>query len=197
MLEAILKIGRPDGWWNRKVPIARISLAVGVLLVGLYVWGAYGDSIGSIVWGVRHQRTATFRGQTLQLPWFWREEEWTNYNEFELTRSDRGLAFSSSVTVTYENSAPGDVQKSVERMKNNNAQALKVPGWFYDNYEGDDFSKTHYACLEQGFKWSPILSVDCFSRDGRWSVRMFGSKQTRREFEMILRGVASMGNPSK
>jgi hypothetical protein len=170
---------------------------VGVLLAGLYVWGNYGDLISSIVWGVRHKRTVSFRGQTLRVPWFWREEEWTNYNEFELTRRYRGFAIPSSVTVRYENSAPGDVEKRVELMKSNNAQALKVPGWFYDDYEGDDFSRTHYMCLAQGFKWSPILGVDCFSRDDRWSVSMFGLKQTRPELQMILRGVASMGNPTK
>jgi hypothetical protein len=197
MLEAIVKIGRPNGWWNRKVPLARISLIVGLLLAGLYVWSAYGDLIGSIAWGVRHRRTVSFRGQTLQVPWFWREEKWINYNEFELTRSYSGFAIPSSVTVRYENSGPGDVQKRLERMRINNAQALKVPGWFYDDYEGDNFSKAHYLCVEQGVRWSPIQAVDCFSRDGRWSVRMFGLKQTRREFEMILRGVASMGNPTK
>jgi len=155
-----VKIGRPDGWWNRKVPIARISLIVGLLLAGLYVWGAYGDLIGSIAWDVGHQRTVSFRGQTLQVPWFWREEEWTNYNEFELKRNYRGFAIPSSVTVRYENSAPGDVQKRVERMRSNNAQTLKVPGWFYDDYEGDDFNRTHYACLEQGLRWSPFFALD-------------------------------------
>lgn len=192
-----MKIGRPDGWWNRKVPIARICLVVGVLLAGLYVWGNYGDLISSIVWGVRHKKTVSFRGQTLQVPWFWREEEWTNYNEFELTRSYRGFAIPSSVTVRYENSTSADVQKRVEMMKSNNARAIKVPGLFYEDYEGDDFTRTHYMCLAQGLKWSPILGVDCFSRDGRWSVMIFGLKQARPEFQMILRGVASMGNPTK
>jgi hypothetical protein len=192
-----VKIGRSDGWWNRRVPIVRIFFIVGVLLAGLYVWGAYGDLIGSIVWDIRHQRMVSFRGQTLQVPWFWREEEWINYNEFELTRGYRGFAIPSSVTVRYENSTPGEIQQRVEIMKNNNMQTLKVPGWFYGDYEGDDFSRTHYTCLEQGLRWSPILAVDCFSRDGRWSVRMLGLKQTRPEFQIILRGVASMGNPTK
>lgn len=192
-----MKIGRPDGWWNRKVPIVRISLIVSALVVGLYSWFAYGDWISGIAWGVHHQRTASFRGQTLQVPWFWREEEWTNYNEFELTRSYRGLAFSPTVTVRYENFAPGDVQRTVESMRNLNARRPQMPGSFYGNYEGDDFSRTHYVCLDQGSIWSPILIVHCFSRDGRWMVDMIGSKQTRSEFEMILRGVASMGNPTK
>jgi len=192
-----VKIGRPDSWWNRRVPIARISLIVGALLVGFCLWVVYRDLIASIVWGVRHQRTASFRGQTLQVPWFWREEEWTNYNEFELTRGYLRPAFSSSVTVRYENTAPSDVQRRVESKRNVHARMPQVPGSFYGDYEGDDFSRAHYVCLDEGFTWSPLLIVDCFSRDGRWSVGMFGLKQSRREFEMILRGVASMGNPTK
>jgi len=192
-----VKIGRPDSWWNRRVPIARICLIVGVLLAGLYVWGAYGGLIDSVAWGVRHQLMASFRGQTLKVPWFWREEEWVNYNEFELTRPYGGFVVPSSVTVRYEDIAPGDVQKRMEIMKRNNAQALsRVPGWFYDDYKGDDFSRTNYVCLEQGLMRSSIFAVDCFSRDGRWSVRIFGSRQSQSEFELILRGVASMGNPT-
>jgi hypothetical protein len=195
-----LKIGRPDRWWNRKVPIARISLAVGVLLAGLYVWGFYGDSIRSIVWGIRYQRTASFRGQTLQVPWFWREKTWTNYNEFEVTRQYGGLAFSSDVTVRHQNISPEDVQRTVGRMKrmsDESAQKFQIPDLFYKDYEGNDFTRTHYLCMERGLSGSPMLFVECYSRDGRWNVSIVGLKQTRSEFEMILRGVASMGNPSK
>jgi hypothetical protein len=193
----ILKIGRPDGWWNSKVPIGRMILVAGVFLAGLFVWGAFGDLIGSVVWGIRHQHTASFRGQTLQLPWFWREEEWINYNEFELNRSYGRLAIPSSVTVRYENIAPEDIQKRIEIMKSDFAGVVKVSGWFDDDYEGDAFTKTRYVCHEKGYTWSPVLIVNCFSRDGRWSVDMLGSRQTRLEFEMILRGVASMGDPTK
>jgi hypothetical protein len=196
MSEAIVKIGRPDSWWNRKVPIMQISFIVVALLVGFYTWLAYGDLIHSTVWGVRHRRMASFRGQTLQVPWFWQEEDWANYNEFELTRSYSGFTVPSKVTVKYEDSAPRDVQKIVERLRSS-AQANKIPGWFYNDYEGDDFSRGHYLCLEQGAKGTAILAVDCFSRDGHWSVRIFGLKQTRREFQMILRGVDSMGTPTK
>jgi hypothetical protein len=196
-LEATLNIGRSDGWWNRKVPIARICLIAGVLLAGLYVWGNYGDLIENVAWGARHQKTVSFRGQTLKVPWLWREEEWINYNEFELTRSYRGFPIPSPVTVRYENIAPGDIQRRMEIMRNSSTQSLKVPDWFYNDYEGGDFTKAHYVCQEQSVRWSPLLIVNCFSRDGRWTVDMFGLKQTRPEFETILRGEASMGNPTK
>jgi hypothetical protein len=99
--------------------------------------------------------------------------------------------------VRYENTTLDDFQKRVERMREANARPFPVPGRFSNDYEGDDFSRTHFICLDQGFSWSPMLHVNCFSRDGRWSVSMLGLQQTRPEFEMILRGVASMGTPSK
>ena len=192
-----MKIGRSDGWWNRRVPIMRISLLVVVVLAGFYVWGAYGDLIESVVWGVRHQRTVSFRGQTLRVPWFWREEVWTNYNEFELTRSYSGLAFSPTVTVRYENSASENVQGEVDGIRKLYARISQVRGSFSGDYEGDNFSKTHYVCLEKGAKPTPVIFVTCFSRDGRWMVRMIGLRQSLPDFEMILRGVASMGNLTK
>jgi hypothetical protein len=195
-----VKIGQPDRWWNRRVPIARIGLIVVVALVSFYFWVFYGDLIGNVLWGVRYQRTASFRGQTLQVPWFWREEEWTNYNEFDLSRASRDPRLFSSVTITYENITPSDAQRRVELMRHQFTQLpqmSRVSGYFYGNYESDDFSRAQYLCLDQGFKWSPNLRVTCFSRDGRWRVAMFGSNQTRSEFEIILHGVASMGNPTK
>ena len=192
-----MKLGRLDGWWNRRVPIAQICLIVGVLLAGLYVWSAYGDLISSIVWGVRHKRTVSFRGQALRVPWFWREEVWTNYNQFELTRSNSGLAFNPTVTVRYENSEPENAQGEVDGIRKLYARISQVPSSFYGDYEGDNFSKTHYVCLEEQSKLTPVTFVTCFSRDGRWMVRMIGLRQILPDFEMILRGVASMGNPTK
>ena len=110
-----MKIGRPDAWWNGKVPIVRISVIVGVVVCGFYGWVIYGDLISSVAWGIRHQRMASFRGQTLQVPWLWREEKWANYDEFQLSRSYGALALGPTVTVRYENSGPDDVQKEGEQ----------------------------------------------------------------------------------
>ena len=192
-----MRIGRPDAWWNRKIPIVRICVIAVAVFCGFYVWVAYGNLIGSIVWGVRHQRMANFRGQTLQIPWFWREEKWAHYDEFELTRSYGGLVFFSSVTVRYENSGPDDVQREVNNFSKIYPRLSQQPGSFYGDYEGDDFTKAHYVCLENGARPSEVIFVHCFSRDGRWVVSMSGLQRSRSEFEMILRGVAAMGNPSK
>jgi hypothetical protein len=189
-----MKIGRPDGWWNRKIPIARIGLITVALFLGFYIWAAYGDLIGTVLWDIRHQRNASFRGQSLRLPWLWREEEWTNYNEFNLKRNRCRLDLPALVTVTYEGATPGDMERMWLSMKSLLVNPpSSVPGWLNPEYEGDDFNRTRYACFQRG----AILSVNCFSRDGRWIVNFFGSRQNLPEFEMILRGVASMGNPTK
>jgi hypothetical protein len=197
MLEAMLKIGRPDRWWNRNVSIVRIGVIAVAVVCGFFVWAIYGDLIGSVAWGVRHQRTASFRGQTLQVPWFWREEKWANYNEFTLSRSYSGLVLSPSVTVRYENSAPDDVQRRVNNFSKFYAQTSQQPDSYFGDYEGGDFTKAHYVCLENGARHTEVIFVDCFSRDGRWVVSMFGLQRSRSEFEMILRGVVAMGNQSK
>jgi hypothetical protein len=125
-----MKIGRPDGWWNRKIPIARIGLIAAALFLGFYIWAAYGDLIGTVLWDIRHQRTASFRGQTLRLPWLWREEEWTNYNEFNLKQSRGRLVLPASVTVTYEGATPGDMEKMCLSMKSHLVNPpSSVPGW--------------------------------------------------------------------
>jgi hypothetical protein len=193
-----MRIGRPDGWWNRKIPIARIGLIAVALFLGFYIWGAYGDLIGTVFWDIRHQRTASFRGQTLRLPWLWREEEWKNYNKFDLERNRGRLDLPALVTITYEGAKPGDMERMWLSIKNHLVNPpFSVPGRLNPEYEGDDFNRTRYVCLQNGSNWSPILWVQCFSRDGRWTVDFFGSRQSLPEFEMILRGVTSMGNPTK
>jgi hypothetical protein len=193
-----MRIGRPVGWWNRKIPIARIGLIAVALFLAFYIWAAYRDLIWTVFWDIRHQRTASLRGQTLRLPWLWREEEWTNYNKFDLERNRGRLNLPALVTVRYEGVTPGDMEKMWESMKTHRiSRPPSEPGWIDREYKGDDFSRTRYVCFEMGFTWSPNLMVDCFSRDGRWTVNFFGSKQSLSEFQIILRGVASMGNPTK
>src|ERR1700760_15707 len=125
MLGTTVKIGPPEAWWNRRVPIGRISLVAIALLVGLYIWSAYGDWVGNAIWGIRHQHTASFRGQALRLPWFWREERWTNYNEFELRRQYSDLAFTSNVTVRYEKVSPSEMQRLFETMRKTSSESAE------------------------------------------------------------------------
>jgi hypothetical protein len=145
------------------------------------------------------QRTASFRGQNLSVLWLWREERWTNYNQFELTRSGGSFVLPDSTVVRYKNATSEDMEKMVEfgKRQRNSTPRPQVLGWFDGEYKGDDFNRTHYVCLDTGITSSPILGVECYSRDGHWMVSFFGPKQSLSEFEMILHGVASMGNPTK
>ena len=82
-----MMIGDQKRWWNRRVPILRICAVLGIALFGFLVWVFYGEFFQNIAWDLRYHRAASFRGQSLQVPWLWREEVWTRYSEFELTRN--------------------------------------------------------------------------------------------------------------
>jgi hypothetical protein len=187
-------IGNQSRWWNRRVPILRICTFTGTAFFGLLLLVNYADFFHDVAWDLRNHRIERFRGQTLQLPWFWREEQWLDYNTFELTRSYGLLTLNPSAVVTYENSAPADVQKKVDMLHGANTRlSRRLKGLT----ERDDFSNPNYVCLDEEFSGSQYMWMTCFSRDGRWLVDLSGSIKSRSDFEMILRGVDAMGTPSK
>jgi hypothetical protein len=187
-------IGEQKRWWNRRVPILRIGAVVGIALFGFLVWVFCGDFIQTVTWDLRYHRTASFRGQTLQVPWFWREDQWTNYNEFELTRNHVPPTFISSVTVTYEHWTPADLQKQIDAMRGLYTKLFPELGSYYN----DDASiNPHFICMDKGTGTSQFLFMTCYSQDGRWMVRMIDLERKSSDFAMILRGVDAMGTPSK
>lgn len=194
-----MMIGDQKRWWNRRVPILRICAVLGIALFGFLVWVFYGEFFQNIAWDIRYHRAASFRGQSLQVPWLWREEVWTRYSEFELTRNhllpNRLLPiFPTSVTVSYEKLTPADLQKEIDGMYALDAKLSHHPGDFIDHDASID---SHFVCTDRGSGWSEFEWITCFSRDGRWSVLMIGLKQDRSDFATILRGVDAMGTPSK
>jgi hypothetical protein len=192
--ELRMMIGEQKRWCNRRVPILRIGAVVGIALFGFLVWVFYGEFFQNAVWSVCHQRTATFRGQALQVPWLWREEKWTNYNEFKLTRSYLRPTSISSVTVSYENLTPTDLQKQIDAMRGLYTKLFPKLGSYYN----DDASiNPQFICMDKGTGTSQFLFMTCYSQDGRWMVRMIGLERKSSDFAMILRGVDAMGTPSK
>jgi hypothetical protein len=188
-------IGNQHRWWNRRVPILRICVFAGIALFGLLIWVFYGDFIQNIAWDLRYHRAANFRGQTLQVPWLWREKEWTKYNEFELTGSHLlRPTFPASVSISYKNLSSADVQKNIDGLRGLSAKLSHHSG---DYSDPDASINPHFVCMDNGSNWSQFEWIICFSRDGRWHVLMTGLKQDRPDFEMILRGVDAMGTPSK
>jgi hypothetical protein len=189
------------------------SIAVVTVLAGMFVWLASGDLIVDFVWGIRHQHTASFRGQTLRLPFLWRKNDGTNYNEFELSRSSTRFQIGSSVTVHYVNSTPEEAARFIELGRKAHAERQKKMEALIDqafsekasqrplisntDFHGDAFTEAHYVCLNDGVIQSRLLTLSCRSRDGRWNVSIWGLDKNLADFEMILHGVASMGNPSK
>jgi hypothetical protein len=173
----------------------RIGAFAVAAFLGVLVWVVYGHFIHSVAWDLRYHRTASFRGQTMQVPWSWQEDEWTKYKEFELTRSHLlQPSFPTSVTISYENLSPANLQKEIDGMRALDAKLTHHPG---DYFDPNAPINPHFVCMDKGSNWSEFEWIICFSRDGRWSVRMLGLKRDRSDFEMILRGVDAMGTPSK
>jgi hypothetical protein len=187
-----MTIGRHERWWNRRIPGRPFLFAAVIILTAGYFWIYFGNVTTALAWDIAHGRTARFRGQSLKLPWFWKEERWTNYNEFTVKESG-SRSLEASVTVRFGHFDPLVMQQRLTHLKN----MPGLPGWISDDYPSDDFTRTHYRCARNGFRASAIFMVDCFSVDGRWAVHLVGPPETYPEFEEILRGVAGMGNPTK
>jgi hypothetical protein len=173
------------------VPILRIGAFFGVALFGLLLWAFYGEYLA---WDLRYHRTASFRGQSLQVPWLWREEAWTNYNEFALGRNHLLPMSPTSVTVSYESLSPADMQKEIDGFRALDAKLTHRQG---DYLDPDASIDSHFVCTDKGSSQSEFEWITCFSRDGRWRVVMLGLKRDRSDFATILRGVDAMGTPSK
>jgi len=200
----MIRIGQPDRWWNYKLPMLRLGTALTVVIAGLCFWSFYGAVVEALTWGVIHQRTVHFRGQTLKVPWFWHVEEWTNYNEFELTRRRQSFPHISSVGVRYMNSSPDSVPDQIERMRKSEKESIeKIRAMGYLTVEPDrnfarhEFTKRNWDCVDQSLIPKSFLHLTCYSLDGRWIVWLLGDEKHSEDFEMILRGVAMMGNPNK
>ena len=173
----------------------KLSIIVAAVCSSLFVWSVYGEVIKDIFWSVRHQNTMSFRGQSLRLPYRWREREWTNYNNFELTHDNSGFSTMSSIMVHYLNFTPEDAEKAAQREKTRSEETQRDLPQLHVHY--DFHNDTDYMCRDTVTSESPVLSTDCWSRDGRWDVSFFGLKRDRSDFETILHEMASMGTPSK
>jgi hypothetical protein len=160
-----------------------------VVLGVAYFWIYFGDITTALAWDIVHRRTATFRGQSLKLPWLWKEEQWTNYNEFRMT--DYGSrTLTTFVTVEFGHFDPSVMHERLLQMRS------RPVGWTSEDYPGDESTRTHYRCVRNGFRSSELSIVDCFSLDGRWAAHLVGPPESDSDFQKILREVAGMGDPA-
>jgi len=186
-----MNAGQENRWWRRRIPGKPLLFTAVFLVAATYWWIYWGDSTSALAWDVMHGRTATFRGQSLKVPWLWKKEPWTNYNEFRLTRYGSG-PLSPSVTLEFGRFDPSVMHDRLKQMR----ARPSLANWTSEDYEGDDFTLTHYRCVRNGFCHSGLAIVDCFSLDGRWAVHLIGQADTYPDYNQILRGVAAMGDPS-
>jgi hypothetical protein len=150
--------------------------------------------VTDIGWDIGNHRTAEFRGQKLLLPWRWREDAWTNYNDFAVSRVYLEPPFRALVLISYEDSTLADFQSRIDQEQKSVA---RLSQYGIRETLNVDTGNPQFLCVDHTFTDLKIRSRECYSRDGRWDVTWFGPEQSRQDFETILNRVASMGNPSK
>ena len=187
--------GNPDRWWNYKLPMRKIAIAIAATLALLLAWVTCGGIATDVSWDIVHHRTAALRGQTLQVPWFWREADW-GYYELDLVHDHIGLiAAPSQVMVSYDPDL--DPQSVPFRIKQEHAVSERLAGKLsFHIYDAS--IDPHYACVAMGFERDRVASLHCYSLKGHWiATLLVGSNADLPAFRQILTGVAAMGTPAK
>lgn len=192
----MIVVGDSKQWWNRKLPMGRIGITTAALLALLLLSVMCGQVVRDLVWDVAHHRTARFRGQTLRLPWFWRQDELKEYNQLDLVRDRIGLiTVPSQMTVSYDQKL--DPKAILIRVNHEHETANRLGGKF-PFYVSDASIDPHYSCMGFGFEKGTAASLRCYRLDGYWTVTlMFGSNADLPAFRKILQGVEVMGTPPK
>lgn len=195
----MMTIGDRNRWWNRTVwecqfPWRKVGKVLAIIFVAFIVWELCGQATLDLAWGVWHNRTVDFRGQRLQLPWFWRADE-VEHDEFIVFRHTRlGLPLSGSITmIVHEEGSPETAALRI-RDANDVDVRLQKDGWS----SWDDPIDPRFACIDRTPNTRKILQIDCYSLKGQWSITttMIGEAD-RPDFEKIVHQFAAMGPQAK
>jgi hypothetical protein len=197
-----LKIGRADRWWNRNVPIGRISAVVILGVTALYAWLIYGDLFSDYAWGIQHHRIASCGDVRVKLPFMWRQDDWPqNSVENAFSRHHRGLAELSleSIDIHEYPAKPESFDTTFARMKQM-AQMLSMQssgqGSVVEDYREDTEVATKFSCLEIRKTALPGLTLWCLSHDGRWSVNLLGTTKSLEDLNSVLRQLPTATVPT-
>ena len=185
-------IGRKARWWNRKLSRG-VWISFCVALAWIYVWTVYGGACTALAWDITHARTAKFRGQSVKVPWFWKEKEQINYNRLEIGRYGAN-PLQPSVTIAFENSDPANLAGKINQTKESLKKKANIA---VEDYRFDDVLDSKFWCVDLKFPKDTVGLVDCYSRDGLWRVSMVDPSPYKRDLAEILRSVSTMGAPSK
>jgi hypothetical protein len=189
-----MQIGDKGRWWNRKVPIGRISLIVFIVLAVVWITPFFADALDSVVWGMSHQWTASYRGRSLKIPRMWRQEDTPSGQKMiALQRARWGQYFAfERITIDDDTAAPRDPERTIENLRIFEQRIGSInTGVFVSK---DKNVAQHYSCLSSRHQFGR-LRIDCVSNDGRWTALLDGYGSNILDFQTVLNNLSTMGDP--
>jgi hypothetical protein len=178
----MITVADPNRPWNR-IRVRGIAIFVVVTIAAFSLWKACEGVVHDIAWDLHNHRAVSFRGQSVQLPWFWSGFAWNRH--LYLVRHHFGPTSPTDVLVTLVNLTPADVQESMDLER---LDVPKSPGFY-----GEDVSiDPNFRCFENGSVKPRSLVIRCNSIDGYWSVFLSDADKDREDFRTILHTVAIM-----
>ena len=194
-----MQISNEAQWWNRKIPIGRICLVIGLILVALWLLPYVTIPASALAWGLSHNWTATYQHQPLKVPLMWRQEQTpAGTHSIALRRPSRQLTYLGSewIHIHDDRLKPFDSRAAMQHWKSIEPR-LRQPGDWTEDFFGDAFVQTHYSCLSTHSKSFLSLHVICFSNDGTWSVTLLGSEKSVEDLQKILHSLSTLDDPLK
>ena len=190
-----MQIGDKSRWWNRKVPIGRISLIVFIVLAIAWIAPYFTDALNSMVWGMSHQWTASYRGRSLKVPHMWRQEDTPSGQKMiALQRARWGQYFAfERITINDDTASPLDPDRAIENLRVVEQRIGSINTGVFVSKEKN--VAEHYACLSSRHPQFDRLRIDCVSKDGRWTAILDGYGSNIIDFQTVLNNLSTMGDP--
>jgi hypothetical protein len=190
-----MQIGDKSRWWNRKVPIGRISLVVFLILAAVWIVPLFTDGLNTVLWGISHRWTVSYRGRPLKIPSMWRQEDIPNgQKEVALQRARWGQPFAfERITIRDDTASLQDPNRAIQNLRTFEDRIGSVNTEVF--VPKDKNVAEAYQCIASRNSRLGELRIDCVSKDGKWMTMLNGHSSNIDDFQSILKNLAAMGDP--
>lgn len=190
-----MQIGDKSRWWNRKVPIGRVSLIVLIVFAVVWIAPYFADALDSVVWGVSRQWKASYRGRSLKVPRMWRQEDTPNGQKMiALQRARWGQYFAfERITIHDDTASPQDPEQAIENLRIFEQRIGSMNTRVF--VSKDKNVAKQYTCLSSRHARFDRLRIDCVSKDGKWTAMLDGYGSNIADFQTVLNNLSVMGDP--
>ena len=186
-------IGAKDRWWNRKLPVKRIAIISGLLLVAGCSYLYMQPVLETCFWTVTHRSTATYKEVNLKVPWMWRQEETpAGQRQIRLVRARLGepVAF-ESIVISDDTTSLSPRQTITQRLEMLGSK-LGQDGFHGVPLQLAPEIARQYSCMEPHFNALRNWQASCLSNDNLWSINLFGPVPDPNDLEVVLSNFASV-----